>query len=26
VAQLQAWNGISNPNKISVGQVLKIKK
>lgn len=25
VAQLQAWNGISNPNKISVGQVLKIK-
>ncbi|NFO89045.1 LysM peptidoglycan-binding domain-containing protein, partial [Clostridium botulinum] len=25
VAQLQSWNGISNPNKISVGQVLKIK-
>ncbi|GAA0077664.1 hypothetical protein UT300005_20420 [Clostridium sp. CTA-5] len=26
VGQLQSWNGISNPNKIYVGQVLKIKK
>lgn len=25
VADLQAWNGISNPNLIQVGQVLKVK-
>ena len=25
VAQLQAWNGISNPNLIQVGQVLKVR-
>nr|WP_280530466.1 LysM domain-containing protein [Vagococcus salmoninarum] len=25
VQQLQSWNGISNPNAIRVGQVLKVR-